>query len=261
MCCPTGDTQKQITQESMRRETTRACRTGRLICLVFALLLGCGSNDRAESPDTIKQAPAAATDPAEIVRAAIEAHGGESVFAKANVGRTIMTIDGALQPGVSGQFTKIDVFDLPGKHKRVVKGQVEGHPLDMNFVLNGDKAWMQMNGGEPTAIPVINPDQGVYPTDNFGVLVAIKGPDFKLSVVPSEDLARRPVHRIRMETADQWVGDLFFDKETHLLVASKKELFDDNIGKTRSVETYYSAHKKVDGLILPMSIEVVAKPP
>lgn len=60
-----------------------------------------------------------------------------------------------------------------------------------------------------------------------------------------------------METSGNWVGDSYFDKETHLLVASKKELFDSSIQKTRSIETYYYAYKMVDGLNLPMSIDMI----
>jgi len=238
-----------------------------LASAVLLTCLGCGSNEPAQfNPPT--KGPVEATDsadertadpktPAEVIEAAIEAHGGESTFAKANIGQTTMTIDGAFQPGMSGQFTKFDIFDLPGKHKRTVKGEAQGQKLDMNVVINGDEAWMQMNGGEPTLLPVINPGQGVYPNDNLGVLLALKGSDFQLSVGLTHIIDGRPVHRIRMETGGQWVGDSFFDEETHLLVASKKKLSDDTIGESRAIETYYSDYKRVDGLNLPMSIRMV----
>lgn len=231
------------------------------------MCLGCGSNkaaqfippreDVVEVPGNAKETPANSDDPVAIIRAAIEAHGGESNFAKANIGQTIMTIDGAIQPGISGRFTKTDSFHVPGKRKSTVKGEAQGQKLDMNTVINGDRAWMQMNGGEPTPLPVINPSQGVYPNANLAILLALKGPAFQLTVLPSDNINGRPVHRIRMETAGEWVGDSFFDKETHFLLASKKELFDNTIGKARAIETYYSAFKKVDGLTLPMSMEMI----
>ena len=170
-------------------------RRSALALTLLLACLGCGSSNEpapftlpnqtgVQSPDNVKVSPADSKDATEVIRAAVEAHGGESNFTKANIGQTTMTIDGAFQPGISGQFTKVDIFDLPGKHRRTVKGEVQGQKLDMNVVINGDEAWMQMNGGEPTSLPVINPGQGVYPNDNLGVLLALRGPDFQLSPGP-----------------------------------------------------------------------------
>lgn len=127
----------------------------------------------------------------------------------------------------------------------------------MKFVVSDGKSWAQVNGGEPITSTEVNQDLHTYPSDSLAILVALLGPDFELSVLPSDDLKGHPVHRVRLENSGNWVGDNFFDKETHLLVASKKELFDSSIQKTRSIETYYSAYKKVDGLNLPMAIDMI----
>ena len=238
-----------------------------LVSSLLAVFLGCGSNeparfdppekDRPESLGSVGQAVADTEDPTAIILAAIDAHGGEANFSKANIGQTRMTINGAFQLGMTGQFSKFDKFVLPGKHKRVVKGQAQGQQLDMTVVINGDKAWMQTDGGEPTPLPVINPNQSVYPADNLGLLLALREPDFQCAVLPADDMKGIPAHCVRVETAGAWVGDLFFDKETNLLVASRKELFDNTIGEKRSIETYYLAYKEVDGLNLPMLMETV----
>ena len=60
-----------------------------------------------------------------------------------------------------------------------------------------------------------------------------------------------------METGGQWVGDSFFNRETNLLVASKKELFDDTIGESRAIETYYSDYKIGRWIEFAMSIRMV----
>jgi len=193
-----------------------------------------------------------------IIRAAIEAHGGEANFAKANRGQTTMSIDGMLQPGMTGQFVKVDTFDLPGRHKRTVKGESRGQSFDMNYVLNGDNAWVQLNGGEPRSLPIVNPDtQGIYPGSNLNVLLTMLSPELRLALQPAEKIRGRMAHRLRLQQAGQWRGDSYFDQETHLIIAAKKELFDAVSGKTRSVETYYSGFKKVDGLTIPMSVEMV----
>jgi hypothetical protein len=239
--------------------------------LTFAFLLlivcvGCSSNKSAQTnPANDNQTgssgggvrPQVETTAAEIIRDAIEAHGGKSNFAKTNIGKTVMTVDGAFQQGVSGQFTKTDIFHLPSKMKRILKGTSEGEQFEMKFVINDGKSWVQVNGGEPIASPEVNQDIHTYPSDSLGILVALLGPGFELSVLPSDDLKGQAVYRVRLENSDNWVGDNFFDKETHLLVASKKELFDSSIQETRSIETFYSEYKKVDGLNLPMAIDMI----
>lgn len=115
-------------------------------------------------------------------------------------------------------------------------------------------AAIEAHGGEPISPPAINAVQGVYPNDNLGVLLALNRAEFQLSVVPTYFMDDRPVDRIRLEAGGQWVGDLYFDGETHLLIASKKELFDDTMGRSRAIEAHYSNCKSLDGLKLPMSI-------
>ncbi|MGI8978377.1 MAG: hypothetical protein ACR2FY_04040 [Pirellulaceae bacterium] len=235
--------------------------------MLLIVCLGCSSNKSVQTTpindnqtggsDSVVRPQVETTGPAEIIRAAIEAHGGESNFAKTYIGKTVMTVDGAFQQGVSGQFTKTDIFHLPSKMKRLLKGKSQGEQFEMKFVVSDGKSWAQVNGGEPITSTEVNQDLHTYPSDSLAILVALLGPDFELSVLPSDDLKGHPVHRVRLENSGNWVGDNFFDKETHLLVASKKELFDSSIQKTRSIETYYSAYKKVDGLNLPMAIDMI----
>jgi hypothetical protein len=233
---------------------------------LLALCLGCGPNERTphdpssharrDMPDQVRQGSTNLSDPVAILRAAIDAHGGESNFAKARTGKTVMTIDGNMQPGVSGRFEKIDLFQFPDKHKRVVSGKTQDESFQMNYVRVGDQAWMQVNGGERMPLPVIAPDRGVFPADFLDSFAVLAEPSLSLALLPTQDFQGKPVYALRATLADGTVADSFFDRETNLAVASRKELFDTTVGRTRSIETRYATYEKVDGLTLPMSIDV-----
>ena len=234
-----------------------------LILPLLVVGVACNSNESATSTpshqknvDSSGKHTESSTKPIEIVRAAIEACGGEPNFAKANIAQTKMTMEGALLPGMSGNFTKFDIFHLPGKHKRTVKGELNGETIDLNFVNNGDDGWMQSNGGEPKPIPV-NPTQSVYPNDYLAGLLALVDWESQISLVPSEEMNGRPAYCIRLEDDGQWVSNTFYDKKTHLMIASMKQFYDVTTKKWRVASTYYSDYQMIEGLNLPMLIEVV----
>jgi hypothetical protein len=203
-------------------------------------------------------APAAAgensTEVAEIVRAAIAAHGGEANFAKTEVARMKLELDGSFAPGVTGKFTMTEVYQMPDKHKRIVDGDAGGLPFRMHYVRIGDQAWVRMNGGETRSLPAVSPQRGTFLTENFAGLSAMQGPDLQLTLLGTAEIGGHPAFRVRVERDGQRQGENFFDKETHLIVATKKELPDNQTGKVGEAATYYSGYQKVDGLNLPMCI-------
>ncbi len=245
------------------------------LCLVVTCF-GCGSTEpaqpsapRAESA-TIDQngsdstlnsptddSPQQDDDAISIINAAITALGGESNFAKANVGRTIMEIDGAFQPGITGKFTKVDTFQLPGNLNRTVKGRVQGQNINLNYIFNGDKGWMQINGGAPIDVPMANAIAQVFPMDLLNTLLSLKSEGIHLSVQPEGEFHGQPVHCIRAEADGKPVGTIYFHKTTKRIVASTKSLFDATLGESRTVETHYSDYKIAGALHIPMSIETI----
>ncbi len=133
----------------------------------------------------------------------------------------------------------------------------QGEELTLNYVFDGDKDWMQHNGGEVVDIPVTNIITQVFPMDSLNAILSLMSSDINLSTQPETEINGRPAVCIRMEIGGEWARQYMFDPETKLVVASKKTLFDTVTGGTKSVGTYYSNYQLIDGLNIPMSIETV----
>ena len=235
---------------------------------LVAVCVGCGSACSAQvelsesKAGTVEQNSPDGSAPSRnhalaIIDAAIEAFGGESNFPKANIGRTVLKIEGAFQPGLTGKFTKVDTFQLPGRLHRTVQGVAEGRPVKLEYVFDGDKGWMQINGGEPTDVPMPKPITQTFPSDSLNAILAVRSSNVHLSITPEQELRGQPVHCVRMEVDGRWVGNTYFHKETGLVVASTKSLFDASTGKTRAVETHYGDYQNAGGLKIPRVIEML----
>ena len=201
-----------------------------------------------------------------LIDAAIEAHGGEAAFAKARVGQATMEIDGEFQPGLKGHFTKSDIFDLPGKLKRVLDCQIDGVPHQdggkpterINYVFNGLEGWMQFGDTEPIKVPMNAEIAQTYPIDNLNALLSLKTGDRVVYVTELTTRNKQPVYCMRTELDETWLGDIFFHCESKLCVAAVKSLNDIRTDKFVFLETRYSDFRDVDGLKLPMSISITS---
>lgn len=235
-------------------------------CLT-AFCLGGGSarTARAQLPDAkteiIELQPADAPTPSQkkalaIIDAAIAAFGGEANFPKANIGRTTMKIEGTFQAGITGEFTKLDTFQLPGRLHRRVQGTAESRPIELQYVFDGRKGWMQVNGGVPRDIPMTAPITQTFPSDSLNAILSARSGNVRLSVEPERTWKGQPVHGIRMEVDGQPVGSTYFHQKTGLVVGSTKSLLDTSTGRMRTVETRYSDYQSSGGLRTPRSIEM-----
>ncbi len=113
------------------------------LSVAWITCLGCNSSSTAP-PGLTKRVESSAepaedeflqpslVDPAEVIRAAIEAHGGEEKFPLSLTGKATMVIDGMLgDVGLRGNFTKTDVFRFPDQLRRTVTGKAGWLPLSM----------------------------------------------------------------------------------------------------------------------------------
>lgn len=235
--------------------TTRTAQ----LCMIMGVVTGCLILLGCQDPSTPPKPPASALTPSEIINAAIAAHGGEENFPRARIGRIVMEVNGEFLPGIKGDVTVEDTFDLPGKLKRVVRGSENGKSFRQVTVINGDEGWLQRDQDEPMPLPIVNPGAGHFPSANLDGLVSFNSGQFQLSIGEDPEFASR-AHCIEAKVGSQVVGSNFFDKTTHLLVGSKKTLLDR--GTEYHVTTTYFGFKTVDGLRIPATVQAfVGKKP
>jgi hypothetical protein len=236
-------------------------RAAWVLCLI-ASSLGCNSNEGAP---TAKQSAAKepsnsnsskASDSAIVViDAAIAAHGVAESSDKTNAGRVTMEIDGNFVAGISGHGIVTDTFQLPDKLKRLATIAAKDQKVGACFVFNGEKAWVQKDGKEPSELPTAGNPINQPVLANIEMLLSFKNGELSLKLLPEEEIGGRRFDIVRVEANGQRISDLYFDKTTHLLAASKKILPDLTTQKSLAVETNYSEYKVIDGLNIPMLIE------
>ena len=237
------------------------------IIVSMTFIVGCGShsapNERQQgtAPPTMTKAAPKHGTPSEpralkIVQEAIEAHGGFDSFAIAKIGQTTMEIDGQFEAGLSGKFTKVDIFHWPGRIKRTVNSREAESPLKEVTVINGGEAWSQLNDGKPIELAVADPSRTGFPIDSLMAIASLESPETHLAIGDEELFDGRPAQAIHVAYGGKWQGASFFDKETHLCVASRKMLFDGNKKKLIAVETVYSDYTRIGPLMIPHRFQV-----
>ena len=167
-----------------------------------------------------------------------------------------MLIDGEFQPGLTGEFKKVETFQLPGQMTRHIEGRAQGQDIKLDYVFNGNEGWMQLNGGAPLNVPMTNTITQVFPGGIFKAILSLKSGEFQLSVEPEKRLNNQPAIGIRIEADGEWAETIYYHQDTKLVLASFKPLQDAD-GQSHTVETYYSDYRKVDGLSIPMSMNTV----
>jgi len=178
-----------------------------------------------------------------IIEKAIKAHGGAENLAKLKVRqeKTETKYD------KMSTFTMDSLIQLPDRAKYAARGS------NWTFieVINGDKIWTDADGkpGETTAEQLKHGKELLH--ENYVVTLAplLKDKRFKLSPLTEIKVNDRPALGVKVTAKDHADVDLYFDKDTGLLVKSEATRpFD---GQDIVMSTVYSEYKETDGLKWP----------
>jgi hypothetical protein len=219
-----------------------------LAALSTVILLGLGTNLRA-----------ADDQPKDVILKAIKAHGGEEALTKnkagTSKGKGKITI-----PGVGEvEFTQETAHMLPDKFKESVQMSIMGQNITVLTLVNGDKMTIEANG---MAVDV--DDKTKEMMANAGNLIKagklvplIKEKGYELSLIGEDKVEDKPAIGIRVVAKDKKELNLYFDKETHLLVKLEHRSVDpftkNEINEERIIAEY---GKSKDGLPAPKKVIV-----
>jgi hypothetical protein len=164
--------------------------------------------------------PAARADePKDVITRAIKAHGGEEALTKyqaaqaRNKGK--ITI-----PGVGDvEFTQQVSYMLPDKFRESMELDVGGQKVNVETVVNGDKATIEVNGNV-----IDTPDQvktalkdARYLLKLSRLVPLVKDKGYELSPVGEVKVEGKPAIGVRVSAKDQKDVNVYFDKETGLI--------------------------------------------
>ena len=186
-----------------------------------------------------------------IVEKAIKAHGGQDKLT--NFLGSTSTLKGKVHVmGMDLDYTMEFWVQLPAKLKYNLEFEVMGQKLKMVQVIAGDKGWM--TNPADNAVMDLNKEFMDEAKEQMyhrlvHTLAPLTGKEFTLSPLGDNKVGDRPVVGIKVSHKGHRDVNLFFDKETHVLLKAEAQVKDLMAGGNEVLqETIYSNYKDVDGI-------------
>jgi hypothetical protein len=213
---------------------------------LLASVLACGSLMTAPEATPADDATAAKA----VIEAAIKAHGGPQMLAKAE--RMVRQDKGVMSLfGQEAPFTDELILQLPQRWRWTLDAGGSGPAMRLMLVVTGDKGW-QSASGTVTDISkerVEELREEAYVLWLSTLLPFIKDNNFTLTPLPEAVVDSQPA--VGVKVAHKGHGDvaLYFDKRTGLLVKTARRVKESGLSLDK--EYHYSGHKLFEGLYLP----------
>ncbi|MBI3862265.1 MAG: hypothetical protein HY290_10255 [Planctomycetia bacterium] len=173
-----------------------------------------------------------------IIQNAIKAHGGAANLAKLTVRHEISKV--TRESGTQFTNTRVAWVHLPDRIKTTSEGEFKGQPYKSISVIDGDKSWSSTNGRtkEYTEEQLKELKDRLHEDNVLTLVPLLTDKGLNLSPLGEVKVSDRPALGVKVSAKDHLDIDLYFDKETALLVKSGRGNW----------EHLYSNYKKTDGL-------------
>jgi hypothetical protein len=199
----------------------------------------------------------AADEPKAIIEKAIKAHGGADVLTKHPAGSTKMK-GKWYGMGEGLEYTGAFGVQTPDRFHFKIEMNIMGQAFTIIQAVNGDKGWMSFNG----KVSDLSKEQlaefrEVLHLNQVERLAGLTGKEYKLSDLGESKVDNRPAVGIHVERKDRRDINLFFDRESGLLVKIEwraKDLM--NADQEFTEERYLRDYKKVGEAMVPHKVEV-----
>jgi hypothetical protein len=184
-------------------------------------------------------------EPKTLIEQAIKAHGGADELKKTTV--SVSQFKGKIQSPVGELDVSGEIASDKDQRQRVsLQFEVMGVKVDVLTVLKNDGGWAKAND---TVID-LNADQIAEAREQthaqwVASLVPLLGPEYKLAGRGEVKVQDKPAFGVIVSRADRRDVQLFFDKESHLLVKTEQRVKDDT-GKEMTQESFYSNFQEKD---------------
>lgn len=196
-------------------------------CLILAMISSAGTRDQ----------------PRAIIEKAVNALGGKKELDKLKAIHAKFEATGILGDN-SAPCTLESWYQYPSRFKTDLRCNVNGGQYTLIQVINGDQAWRRENGQTRQAtghnFTELQEDLYFQRIEMLKPLISAKG--YVLSSLGEIEVDNRPALGVRIASKGKRDIDLYFDKETFLLVKSAHGLTD-LTGKELLRETIYSDYR------------------
>jgi hypothetical protein len=214
-------------------------RTKGCVVVGFALLLGAAGPSKADDQGDCQA----------LIAKAVKAAGGEENLAKykAMTWKEKGTFYGM---GAGIPYTGTYAVQWPGQFRMEIEGV-------FTIVLDGDKGWVKDQGGtkEMTKEQLAEQKESQY-AGWVSTLLPLKDKSYQLAPLGESKVADRAAVGVKVSSKGHRDVNLYFDKESGILVKSDRRAKDEMSGQEVNQEAYYADYKEVAGLKLPMKITI-----
>jgi hypothetical protein len=193
---------------------------------------------------------AAQDDVRSIIDKALKAHGGAERLAKVTSAQskskgTLHILDGF-------KYTSESFVQLPNQVKTVMQLEVNGMNITQIQILDGDKAWIHVNGKtEELQDKLLNEMKEGFYAERIASLTPLKDKEYQLSPLGSAKVDGREAVGVRVASKGHRDINLFFDKESGLLVKVEHRALDALTKQEVSQEEILSDYKDYAGIKRP----------
>lgn len=191
----------------------------------------------------LSTASAQEPEPKALIEKAIKAHGGEEILLKLQTARTKGT--GSVEVmGLTIKFTS-ETVQTPTKHKSRMVMEVAGQKIDATEVFDGDKAWLvlmnkviDLEGEKLKAMK-----DSAHASTVETLVPLLKDKQFTVEPLKEEKINDKPAVGIRAKAKGQRDVDIYFDKETGLVVKVSRLSYDSDAEKDAQYEAIVTEYK------------------
>jgi hypothetical protein len=194
--------------------------------------------------------------PADVIRKAIDAHGGLAVLKKYPAGTSKITGKVNIN-GTDFQFTGSLAFAVPGRVKLEMTVEAFGQKTALVQIVNGDKV-KQLEAGTPSRLdPAMQAELKESAVIQEMSLLYPLLDTAKYSLTPEAAVAvdGAPASVVLVRAKGLKDARLYFDQKTGLLAALRREGLDPQQKKVDEL-TAFSAYRPASGMMVPMRSRV-----
>ena len=218
-------------------------RTTVCVPLTACLLLAAGSA-RADDQGEARK----------VIDKAIQAAGGEAKLARLK-GLTWKSKGDYHGMGAAIPYTASRAIEWPDRSRMELEFDAGGMKVTFVQVFNKDKGWRKLNDltMELTPEEVQEAQEGLY-AGRVAQLLPLKDKAHTLSLIGEAKVNEKPAMGVKVSSKGHRDVDLYFDKETGLLVKAEHQVKE--MGQEQKQETLYRDYKEVEGIKHPFKLTI-----
>jgi hypothetical protein len=160
-------------------------------------------------------------------------------------------------PGGAYEYRGEFAEQMPARQWFHMEGEVAHRKLTLTGAIDGTRQWLTANGKTRHLSDAEAAEQreGMY-ADWMTSLRPLRNRAVRLRVLEEAQVGDRPSVAVEATAKGHRPVKLFFDKESGLLLKSETREKDVRTDKERTREEFYSDYREVQGVKVPMKIEV-----